>query len=157
MKPATPVHFLADSDDVATLDQILKYGGIKSRSDFLRSCIAVAVHGPRFASASGQDLDPVTKEWVSSVCERCTKLGREGEPAFYRVVEELHLLPSLAAKGVKTVFKATKKDILERLAEEGYYFTEDEIYRLLCAYAAYKSREIAEYQMNVIIGGGKKP
>ncbi|WOX55047.1 hypothetical protein R6Y95_06115 [Methanoculleus palmolei] len=141
--------FLADEYDLSALDEQIPYMGFTSRSEYLRACITVTVHGPALAEAAGK-LDPVTQGWIQQMREHGDR-RHDDEVALLEYIGKVGL-PVIAMKGLKTAFKALKADMIaEMLRETGRVFSEDDMWRILNAYAVYHKVEIEEYRSKTAV------
>ncbi|WP_067047618.1 hypothetical protein [Methanofollis ethanolicus] len=143
------VHFVAADHDLTTLDEQIPYMGFTSRSEYLRACITVTVHGAACADAAGK-LDPVTRDWIEQMREHGDR-RHDDEKVLLEYIGKVGL-PLIAMKGLRTAFKVLKNDLnAEVLRQTGRTFSEDEIWQILRTYAAYHKVEIEEHRSKVAL------
>ena len=134
-----------DEYDLSALDEQIPYMGFSSRSEFFRSVVAITVHGAALADASGQPLDPATRAWIEQMREHGDR-RHDDEKVLLEYIGRVGL-PAIAMKGLKTAFRTLKIDMAaEMLRETGRVFSEDEMWRILNAYATYHKVEIDGYR-----------
>lgn len=137
--------FMTNERDLSALDERIHYMGFPSRSEYLRACITVTVNSAALAAASGQPLDPITQDWIQRMREHGGR-RHDDEKVLLEYIGRVGL-PVIAMKGLKTAFKVLKTDMAaEMLRETGWIFSEDEMWRILNAYATYHKVEIDGYR-----------
>lgn len=143
------VNFFADEYDLSALDKQIPYMGFTSRSDYLRACITVTVHGAALAAASGQPLDPITQDWIQQMREHGDH-RHDDEVALLEYIGQV-AVPVLAMKGLRTAFKVLKDTLNAEMVRQGRAFSEDEIWKALGAYETYHRTEIENYRLKTAL------